>query len=500
MPKLVNLYGVKYLIEGDVGSPECRRLMQEAFVDLTHLKENNVLELDHLRLEKPGKYLIDSQFGQDIVYMTIPFVEKRGRIELRTEVEKVKDTQEIDYIFALEAWDLVEDKQIGYVLCPDGFGGPRYELLVTDNVVLPIPDDFRNEMGFPRYYFDPGEWAAWYAAKQAENPKLTVYPFCYPDWKKLCNHWVPETVFNGAYSGQMVYEGPHPLTWRPYLEEDVATGTLPEKLVHLKYEGDAEIKYLDISNPLEICEAGHTAYCGTSKQAAACCLNKSDVIICLEVPSLFGVGAEWYEPGYEGHCNSACQLIRLEETYSKFSEDYVYWLNSHWSGSCGLGKDDSLYALAVVYEPSSEFKYAYEGLDINGFFVTAFNDPSLFYQWLRWFKTGENSYIVVACYTKGDWMYPDLIGLQVFDVIDGIPTLRDETEFNDMKEIIVLTRDEGGYPLIYYHTFNLPITSIIAGEFEGESVRCTGHFRYFKVVKEEDKKKTKQITELVIED
>jgi hypothetical protein len=205
MPKLVNMYGIKYLIEGDVGSPEAKRLMCEAKSDLDVLKENNVLELDHIRLDKPNKYLINSQFGEDTVYINIPFKEKKRRLVLKSEEEKVKQEQETKYLIAFEAYNST-GQQIGYVLCTDGkLGG--YKFVPTDNVINPHPiypfNPYRADTDDPSFIDD---WEEWFLEQRESRNSDIVYPFHFSDWK-LGTGWAEYVAIGDDYYVGGYYRG-----------------------------------------------------------------------------------------------------------------------------------------------------------------------------------------------------------------------------------------------------------------------------------------------------
>ena len=72
-PVQVNMYGIRYFIDGDLSDPLVKKLMVQARNELQQLKGRNINNIDHVWLDKPNAYRVDSKFGIDSAYITVPF-------------------------------------------------------------------------------------------------------------------------------------------------------------------------------------------------------------------------------------------------------------------------------------------------------------------------------------------------------------------------------------------------------------------------------------------
>ena len=84
-PVQVNMYGIRYFINGDLSDPYVKKLMVQARNDLQGMKDRNINDIDHIWLNKPKAYKIDSQFGIDSVYIDVPYGKEEVLIKRRIE-------------------------------------------------------------------------------------------------------------------------------------------------------------------------------------------------------------------------------------------------------------------------------------------------------------------------------------------------------------------------------------------------------------------------------
>ena len=71
-PVQVNMYGIRYFIDGDLSDPLVKKLMVQARNDLQQMKGRNINNIGHTWLNKPNAYKIVSQFGIDSAYINVP--------------------------------------------------------------------------------------------------------------------------------------------------------------------------------------------------------------------------------------------------------------------------------------------------------------------------------------------------------------------------------------------------------------------------------------------
>ena len=201
-PVQVNMYGIRYFIDGDLSDPLVKKLMVQARNELQQLKGRNINNINHVWLDKPNAYRVDSKFGIDSAFIDVPKKAERKYIKISHEIERPRKEINIEYIPAIEAYDF-DKNQIGYVICESGTFEPKYTLLLTENVI------------------SPGLNGAGAAAVKAANPKITVDPFYWPSWK-----YFEDT--------------------RPFVEDE-----LQDKEVYRESFGKEEIIYTDIACTFE---------------------------------------------------------------------------------------------------------------------------------------------------------------------------------------------------------------------------------------------------------
>ena len=201
-PVQVNMYGIRYFIDGDLSDPHVKKLMVQARNDLQQMKSRNINNIPHIWLNKPNAYKVVSQFGIDSAYINVPRVEEKIKRKVEFEEKKEKKEELVEYLMAFEAYNSSK-QQIGYVVCESGtFEGP-YTFLETDNVIPPHAT--REEV----------------AVLREANPKITVDPMHWPTWK----YYEQERQFDEI--------------------------ELQDKEVARLYQGDEEIVYTDIACTFE---------------------------------------------------------------------------------------------------------------------------------------------------------------------------------------------------------------------------------------------------------
>jgi len=212
-PVQVNMYGIRYFIDGDLSDPHVKKLMVQARNDLQQMKDRNINNIGHIWLDKPNAYKIVSQFGIDSVYINVPEFKKKERKKI--VIEELKEKQEIISglypAFEVYGYESGTWKQLGYVTGAVGTWKPPYKFWPTENV---IPPDLTREQA---------------AAIRADNPSITVDPFMW------CQ-----------YKAKFYANGPTDIaSKKPY------DGVLEDKEVLRVYEGDTEIVIVDIATKFE---------------------------------------------------------------------------------------------------------------------------------------------------------------------------------------------------------------------------------------------------------
>jgi len=165
-PVQINMYGIRYFIDGDLSDPHVKKLMVQARNDLQQMKNRNINNIPHIWLDKPNAYKIVSQFGIDSAYINVPVFKKRGFREI--EIKKKEEKPRIN-VYLTPALETYGDKdgvftQLGYAICSPGTWGPPYKHIETDNII----DD----------WLDREEAAE----ARSANPNITVDPFFWPAW------------------------------------------------------------------------------------------------------------------------------------------------------------------------------------------------------------------------------------------------------------------------------------------------------------------------------
>lgn len=160
-PKQVNMYGIRYFINGDLSDPYVKKLMVQARNDLHGMKDRNINDIDHIWLNKPKHYKIVSQFGIDSVYINAAYGYEK---HLKIEWEEKKEKKEIEAGLypAFEIFDSTHTK-IGYMICLGNSFNPAYYLVETNNVIEVSAD--REDVFYAR------------------EEGITVDPFRFPLWK-----------------------------------------------------------------------------------------------------------------------------------------------------------------------------------------------------------------------------------------------------------------------------------------------------------------------------
>jgi len=95
-PVQVNMYGIRYFIDGDLSDPLVKKLMVQARNDLQQIKSRNINNIPHIWLNKPNAYKIVSQFGIDSAYIDVPAFKAA---EYKGEKEEVTKTEKEAYRF-----------------------------------------------------------------------------------------------------------------------------------------------------------------------------------------------------------------------------------------------------------------------------------------------------------------------------------------------------------------------------------------------------------------
>ena len=95
-PVQVNMYGIRYFIDGDLSDPHVKKLMVQVRNELQQLKGRNINNINHVWLDKPNAYRVDSKFGIDSAYIDVPGF--MAAME-KGEKEDQKDEVEVSYRF-----------------------------------------------------------------------------------------------------------------------------------------------------------------------------------------------------------------------------------------------------------------------------------------------------------------------------------------------------------------------------------------------------------------
>jgi len=189
-PKQVNMYGIRYFINGDLSDPYVKKLMVQARNDLRGMKDRNINDIDHIWMNKPKAYKIDSQFGIDSVYIDVPTFGEKIKRKVVLEEKKEKKDLNVYLTPAFEAYDS-DWNQIGYVICSPGTWNAPYTLIVTDNVIPPDEDGV--------------------ALAIAREAGVTVDPFYFPSWKDMWSrYWdvdPDDKPYEGILENKDVYTG-----------------------------------------------------------------------------------------------------------------------------------------------------------------------------------------------------------------------------------------------------------------------------------------------------
>jgi len=162
-PVQINMYGIRYFINGDLSDPYVKKLMVQARNDLQQMKNRNINNIPHTWLNKPNAYKIVSQFGIDSAYINVPFGGEQHK-KIEWEEKKERKDLEAGLYPAFEIFDSSKTK-IGYAICLSGTFAPPYHLVITDNVI----DAYITKEDL--------------AIARENNPAITVDPFYFPVWK-----------------------------------------------------------------------------------------------------------------------------------------------------------------------------------------------------------------------------------------------------------------------------------------------------------------------------
>ena len=115
-PVQINMYGIRYFIDGDLSDPHVKKLMVQARNDLQGMKDRNINDIDHIWMNKPQAYKVVSQFGIDSVYIDVPSF---GEEKQRGWKERTSEVTKEDYRFVpaiiLGNEDITES---GYITIP----------------------------------------------------------------------------------------------------------------------------------------------------------------------------------------------------------------------------------------------------------------------------------------------------------------------------------------------------------------------------------------------
>ena len=144
-PVQVNMYGIRYFIDGDLSDPLVKKLMVQARNDLQQMKDRNINNIPHIWLNKPNAYKIVSQFGIDSAYINVPVLvgEKHKKEKEVYKIEKEETYRfvpaiyintpellllhaELPYYFGLTGrWHYISDVSV----CSDGNWNGAFEVI-----------------------------------------------------------------------------------------------------------------------------------------------------------------------------------------------------------------------------------------------------------------------------------------------------------------------------------------------------------------------------------
>ena len=118
-PVQVNMYGIRYFIDGDLSDPYVKKLMVQARNELQQLKARNINNIDHVWLEKPNAYRVDSKFGIDSAYINVPILVGE---KYKKEKEVVKIEKEETYRFVPAIYINTPEALLPHSTLPYRFG------------------------------------------------------------------------------------------------------------------------------------------------------------------------------------------------------------------------------------------------------------------------------------------------------------------------------------------------------------------------------------------
>jgi len=197
-PVQINMYGIRYFIDGDLSDPHVKKLMVQARNDLQQMKGRNINNIGHTWLVKPNAYKIVSQFGIDSAYINVPRHRKGGLKEMVIEKKKEKKYFE-EYIIAHEVWIMKNPSdigyanatQVGYLLCEGGGWNPPYKFIEP---ISKIDDDGTKHRNVIYPFATKAIWEA------AKINGVTVFPFFWNGWK---GHWALDNDYPVAPWGDL---------------------------------------------------------------------------------------------------------------------------------------------------------------------------------------------------------------------------------------------------------------------------------------------------------
>jgi len=200
-PAQINMYGIRYFIDGNLSDSYVKKLMVQARNDLQQLKARNINNIDHIWLNKPKAYRVESRFGIDSAYIVVPKYRKGGLKEKVTERKKEKKDFE-EYIIAHEVWIMKNPgdigysnaTQVGYLLCEGGGWNPPYKFIEP---ILKIDDDGTKHRNVIYPFATKAIW------EEAKINGVTVFPFFWNGWK---GHWALDNDYPVAPWGDLPIE------------------------------------------------------------------------------------------------------------------------------------------------------------------------------------------------------------------------------------------------------------------------------------------------------
>jgi len=490
-----NHNGIWFRVHGDPGTDEARKLMRMAVSDLSLSKTQNVNDLEIVDVNRFPFYHVKSHFGKD----TIELWPERYAEEKRERIEYIQKTPrkeiKVSYAFAYEVCDrdfidggtqneITGDipVPVGYAICQPG-SLKGWELFETDNV---IPMHFMSNYNTRDNV--AGDWKRWVSSYRNSNPMSTVYPFMYPDWKLQAENTV-------RYPYSVGYRPVGDInTWNPYPDDVVLSSIIPDILMRTEQtmsDNGALItrSTYDVSQPLEMQEAVFSGY-PIYNEIDDHWLNDQALM------TMPGKHVEnWIDDSVLGYLKFEGDARQATMPRWRFGPHYhegTYF--SLDSGPC-CAKDLNKYVQFCITSNGGIVSEWLQicGIKIKYYKIHPVGPYNAVMGWnYRWFDISQNSAIIPFIRMEGNTSvaYNKIIA-ELWQYSNGEIQILDEITFPNIGltgNYYDWTWDKTWFELTNENGETLRLSN-------GNTARCWGAFRMFKIVEEVEYKDKIEITE-----